>query len=265
MLVNSATATRWKAQSAMSDPREFSQSLKRKASNVREALNFVQGQLIHCDWLESYGRDNRNTDADSRFTLPVHDRLKRLNPAGVDLVQSRPISIREVGTCRDYALLLCAILRAGGWAARVRCGFASYFSSGWEDHWVCEYLDLASGQWLVADAQLDEVIALECAIDFPPEDVARSSFKAAGEAWLDFRSQSLSPEEFGHGDTKGSWFIAVNVIRDHLALGDQITSKWDSWREADAKARTVESFSLDLLDNLASEPQQKLIHLEPSW
>jgi hypothetical protein len=265
MLMSLATATRWTAQSDMSDPREFAHSLKRKASNVKDALNFVQGQLIHCDWLESYGRGGRDTSTSSRFTLPVHDRLKRLNPAGLDLIQSHPISIREVGTCRDYALLMCAMLRAGGWAARVRCGFASYFSSGWEDHWVCEYLDLASGQWLLADAQLDDVIALECEIDFHSVNVPRRNFKTAGEVWLDFRSRLLSPLEFGHGNTKGSWFIAVNVVRDHLALSDKLTSKWDAWREASEMARTIESFPLNLLDNLASDPEQNLVHQEPNW
>nr|WP_246715041.1 hypothetical protein [Rhizobium sp. BK196] len=34
--------------------------------------------------------------------------------------------------------MLCAFLRNKGIPARVRCGFASYFSAEWEHHWLCE-------------------------------------------------------------------------------------------------------------------------------
>jgi hypothetical protein len=64
--------------------------------------------------------------------------LLALNPAPVGA--GRPPGQRVVGTCRHFALLSCAFLRYRGIAARVRCGFATYFQSGQGlDHWITEY------------------------------------------------------------------------------------------------------------------------------
>ena len=54
--------------------------------------------------------------------------LLALNPAPV--WAGRPPGQRVVGTCRHFALLSCAFLRYRGIAARVRCGFATYFQAG---------------------------------------------------------------------------------------------------------------------------------------
>jgi hypothetical protein len=64
--------------------------------------------------------------------------LLGLNPAPVGV--GRPPGQRVVGTCRHFALLSCAFLRYRRIAARVRCGFATYFQAGQGlDHWITEY------------------------------------------------------------------------------------------------------------------------------
>src|SRR5260370_32554017 len=105
---------------------------------------FVQGIVLHSDWASAYGLMDTGL---SRETLPVAERMrlaKRMLPAE-----------KPPGTCRDFALMLCSILRQHAVPARVRCGFATYFTTNpFEDHWVCEYWSEAKGGWALADAQL---------------------------------------------------------------------------------------------------------------
>jgi hypothetical protein len=107
------------------------------------ALNrVVQGLFVHVAWLKHYDVYVSAFGAVSRTTLPVRERLASLiGRDGHDLMRKRQVTRREVGTCRDFALMTCAFLRAKGTPARLRCGFASYLGEGWEDHWVCEYWD----------------------------------------------------------------------------------------------------------------------------
>jgi hypothetical protein len=87
-----------------------------------------------------YGDDPAAFGPISRTTLPVRQRLEALlERDGRELNKARVPTRRGVGTCRDFALMVCAFLRATGTAARLRCGFASYLGEAWEDHWVCQY------------------------------------------------------------------------------------------------------------------------------
>src|SRR5437763_9293200 len=57
-------------------------------------------------------------------------------PLGV----ARRLDRRVIGTCRHFAVLSCAFLRARNIPARARCGFATYFEAGRAvDHWITEY------------------------------------------------------------------------------------------------------------------------------
>lgn len=73
-------------------------------------------------------------------------RLLALDP--VPLTTAREPGKRVVGTCRHFAVLSCALLRYRGIAARVRCGFATYFRPGQGlDHWITEYGDDSGSRW----------------------------------------------------------------------------------------------------------------------
>ncbi len=118
-------------------------------------------------------------------------------------------------------------------------GFAAYFGDGWEDHWVCEYWDSQETRWRLSDAQLDGVTAAARNVTFDPANVPRHEFLTAGEAWLHCRSRNDDPNRYGHGRTRGIWFMHVNVVRDVLATNDREASAWDRWREAPPAARAV--------------------------
>jgi Transglutaminase-like superfamily len=249
----------------MTEPAAGSSSVERLPSDVAALNRVVQGLLVHSDWLASYTDDLSAFGPVSRTTLPVKQRLAIvLERDGRDLDEVRLPTQREVGTCRDFALMMCAFLRAKGTASRLRCGFASYFGEAWEDHWICEYWSTREGRWCLSDAQLDEVTKAACGVTFDTSDVPRGAFLTAAEAWLRCRAGRDDPERFGHGDTKGLWFMKVNVVRDACAVNNQETSPWDGWREAPLELRRVSQGEIPALDRLARHPEGA-VDLVPAW
>lgn len=252
---------RWfAAHGGLTDPGDRRALFDGLPSDVAGLCRVVQGVLIH---LESgaalYGTIPWAKDRPSRATLPVGVRLAAIGDLGV-----RPAAKRAVGTCRDFALMLCAMLRHQGIPARVRCGFAAYFEPGvWEDHWVCEYWHATEGRWAVADAQLDEAHRRHLAIDFDCSDLPSSAFRPAWEVWQAYRSGLLDPEQAGHGDTTGPWFIAVDLIRDLLSLHRREISGWDRWRDADARQRMLDDQAFARADHWA-RLAEGIDHLDPA-
>jgi hypothetical protein len=143
------------------------------------------------------------------------------------LEHPRSAEARVVGTCRHFAVLSCALLRATGIAARARCGFATYFQPGLNvDHWITEYLDEASQRWVRVDSEI-----LGFGLVERPDDLAVGEFLTGGEAWRDYRDGRRHPVSFGvHGtDNWGPAEIIGNVIRDLGALHSVETLPWDEW------------------------------------
>src|SRR3954470_24778681 len=124
----------YRTHGAFSDPGRHRTELAGLPLDLPTLCAFIQGIVIHADWAAAYGV---NDVALSRETLPVSQRLAMV---GVEDRSGLPPERRTPGTCRDFALMLCSLLRERGVAARVRCGFANYFSGNlFEDHWICEY------------------------------------------------------------------------------------------------------------------------------
>jgi hypothetical protein len=259
----------WVAHSAMSDPAAFAPRAKDLPNDVAALNRIVQGVLIHCEMLSAYGLADR---AASRQTLSVSERLKDVFARDASrIAEPRTPEKRSIGTCRDFALMLTSLLRCRGVPARLRCGFAAYFTDDWkqadmwQDHWVCEYWKPETASWHLSDAQLDDVSGRLLQIDFDDADMPRRWFKTAGEVWQHCRSGKTDPARYGHGETRGLWFIGVNVARDHLILHEKVPSPWDRWREASHAARSVDETEAVALDDLAANPEQPLRNLKPPW
>lgn len=249
----------------MTEPGAFEPLIRRLPEDVGHLSRVVQGLLVHSEWLAAYGLDPHAYRAISRATLPVTERLAALLDDGRALDEAAAPASRAVGTCRDFALLLCCFLRTHGTPARVRCGFASYFGDAWEDHWVCQYWNGPNARWLLADAQLDEVTRAACNITFDPLDLPPGAFLTAGEAWRRCRAGQDNPDRFGNGATKGLWFMAIDVVRDWHVVNHRETSAWDRWREASPEQRLVPAAEMPMLDRLARDPEQPLSDLMPPW
>jgi hypothetical protein len=250
----------------MSDPGEHAPLVADLPHGVGLLIDVVQGLLIHSDWLHAYPVDKGAFRTSTRETLSIADRLSQiLENSDLPLHVTHPPCDRSVGTCRDSSLMLCALLRSRGVPARLRCGFASYFSEKWEDHWVCEYWDSAAAVWSLGDAQLDKAPRERLEIQFDPVDVPRSAFLTAGEAWTACRAGRLDPDRCGHGAVAGMWFVKVNVLRDHGALNDKDTSPWDGWRDAPPGRRRIAVGEMPFLDRVAADPTTAFADAGPDW
>jgi hypothetical protein len=257
---------KWRRHNPLSDPGRHVAAIADLPADVGILTGLVGGLLIHTDWLDEYGVDETQIGAVSRTTLPIADRLDDLmRRDGRALHLTRLPGQRSAGTCRDFALTLCSLLRCKDIPARLRCGFAAYLGGVWEDHWVCEYWDEQSRDWHLSDAQIDGVLAAKYGITWERSDVPRSAFISAGQAWIGCRAGRYNAGHFGHGETTGLWFVKVNVWRDHDALNNREVSAWDSWRAASLPERVVGDHELVRLDGLAANPAQPLVEVIPDW
>lgn len=256
---------RWRRHGEMSDPGAGSLNFDGLPVDVAELCHVVQGVLIHSDWLAAYGVDEAQFRTVSRETLPLDGRLRQIADLdGSALTTERAPDRRAVGTCRDYALMLCGMLRQQGVPSRVRCGFATYFTRVWEDHWICEYWH--EGRWRRADAQLDPIIAPRLGIGFDLADLPDDMFITAGEAWRRCRAGEADPMDFGHGSqASGLWFVRVNVVRDHHSVNGRETSDWDTWRRATVAHHSLSETECTEVDEIAAHPEMPTAEPRPPW
>jgi len=191
-------------------------------------------------------RPNGSPRTRSGPPTPWRGGLLELDPA--PLTDVREPANRVVGTCRHFAVMSCALLRHRGIAARVRCGFATYFQPGKAvDHWITEYWD---DRWVRIDTEILGMSVLD-----HPHDVRPGEFLTGGEAWLAYREGEIDAADFGVYGTEnwGPSEIRGNAVRDLAALNKIETLPWDEWgRMSDAYQGKTGADYDELLDELAS-------------
>ncbi|MEM7119656.1 MAG: transglutaminase domain-containing protein [Pseudomonadota bacterium] len=219
--------------SAATDPGRHADLLAELPGDPARLPEIVSGFVLH-PWLAGQ-RDvtmtaEHDADRQSRSMTVLLDRLLARDDR--PLTQRRAAKDRFFGTCRDYALVTCSILRHHGHNARIRCGFADYFTPDFlEDHWVAEVWS-ADG-WRMVDAELDAVTIADMGTTFPADDVPRERFMTAPQAWRDVRSGKLDPDTMGVSfiGISGLWFAAASVCRDLASLYGVELLPWDYWDE----------------------------------
>ncbi|TQV82208.1 transglutaminase [Denitrobaculum tricleocarpae] len=260
----------------MTSPGKYASAFDALPDDVSSLLTVVQGLFVHSDFLDIHGLAGSAFSTRSRETLPVEKRLDQIFQISNQALQiARPVDHRAVGTCRDYALMMCGLLWHKSFDARVRCGFAQYFVPGrYEDHWLCEYRCADTGRWVRVDAQMDEAHRDHLAIAFDPSDVPDGAFVTAVEAWDLVRTGKAAPELFGHGDAAGAWFLWVNLARDYFALCGQEVSPWDSWRSALGRDQEIDPATQETCERIAAairnvecapEEMRTMLRLQPFW
>src|SRR5207244_11964119 len=109
----------------------------------------VQGLVVDPCLAHLYGLEPtalRHDELEIRAAAAMLDRMLALDSRPLE--EPRPPERRFVGNCRHFTVLLCALLRARGVAARARCGFGAYFDPPRsEDHWVRQRGDGERGSW----------------------------------------------------------------------------------------------------------------------
>ena len=247
------------------DPSRHRDRITSLSRDVSGWAGTVSELLLHDACLDLYALTTADVAPFDRRTLRAADWFDRiLTLSDRPLTERRTAACRPVGTCRDFSLLMCSILRQNGFASRVRCGFADYLVPGrFEDHWVCEYH--AGGRWRLADPQIDDVQRRHLGIDFDTTDLPDGRFLVASRAWRSMRHDGHVAGHFGHGSATGPWFMIVNLMRDRLALQGDITSTWDEWRSALPFEEIIPEEQVRFADGLAMENDAIAAGSRPVW
>lgn len=191
------------------------------------------------------------TERNTRPAAALVRRALELDDGPFD--QARPIQHRVVGTCRHYALLATAFLRAASIPARARCGFATYFVPAKAvDHWIVEHWSAGEQRWVRTDA---EILGRSNSDRAHADNLRPDEFLTAGEAWSLVRSGERDPADFGVAGTEnwGPGEIRGNAMRDLASLARKIEMlPWDEWgRMADSYANAAGDDFDELIDQVA--------------
>ena len=243
-------------QGVVTEPGEQASLLDGLPTDPAALRDVVQGVLLHLHWASRYGVDLTEARKAEASTRQVGQMLARIHELDArPLTTARPLGKRLVGTCRDFATLLCAMLRHQGVPARARCGFGAYFTpERYEDHWVGEYWHAGEARWVRVDAQLDAMQCEALQIDFDPLDVPHDRFLVAGKAWQMCRSGEADPDHFGIFDMWGLWFVRGNLVRDLAALNkvELLPWDWQGWPLIERQKEALSEADLALLDRAAA-------------
>lgn len=249
--------------SALSDPGDTLSDFADAPAELDALTDYCRNLVFHPFFLERAGvtpHPESRTDSQSRSVPRLAARLAQRQSAPFG--QPRARADRFIGTCRDFSLLLVALLRQRGVPARVRVGLATYFTTGWwEDHWVAEVWP--DGQWILVDAELGPEVRDEMHIDFDPLNVPRNRFLTAGPAWQALRQGKIPGDRIGVPFLKiaGSWFAVGSLQRDLAALNRIELLPWDYWGAAleATESGQISYDKMGKLDSLAqalSEPDR---------
>ncbi|RAK42195.1 transglutaminase superfamily protein [Actinoplanes lutulentus] len=183
-------------------------------ADPEELSAIVRGLLIHNYTATVQGlrfSAERMSHMETVGAAAILDNVIGIDPAPLD--RERPVERRMFGFCYHFALLHCALLRATGTPARIRCGFAGYFvAQRWIDHWVVEYWD-GSG-WVLTDPQTGR------------GDLTGDDFQDGVTAWNLCRGGASRPAVYGNGELWGWDELRGSLINDVAALNKVEVAGW---------------------------------------
>lgn len=216
-------------------PGLYKDHLKSLPDNISEIASLVRSQLVHRTTLDA---GNTGTNADMRYgdmtkmpwyrqaeddnfvtSIAIIAELFRRDPRGI--VKDRKVEDRLVLTCRYVAILMASILKSKGIPARVRSGFAPYFTDdgkSW-DHWINEYWNEKEKRWTIID--VDGSLNIDT---FDPYDMPSESFDFSADAWLKVRKGELEEKHFWNAKPQGgleiiSWELFYDL---HCLMNNEI-------------------------------------------
>ena len=260
----------YSSHSLFTDPGTHSKLLDGLPTALPELIAVVQGVLLHrivADYLQVQLSPAQRSE---QFLRTIGQRLGRLAEVSAGaLVHPRPPSEHQVGVCRDFALLLVALLRHQGWPARMRVGFAKYLAPDtpfFIDHWISEVWDAAEGRWRLVDPQIDDVQRREFRITVDTTNLRKGvDFVPAGEAWLRCREGlAQSPLFRFNGHFKGLPCIRSNLLHDFQALNKVELSPWDAWdrlSRPETQLTVEDKALLDRIAGLSLDPDERFDEL----
>lgn len=128
-------------------------------------------------------------------------------------------------TCRGQAILLASILKAKGYSARVRSGFAPYikYDGVAYDHWITEYYDESKKRWVLVDAD-EHCFKHESRINL--NDIDRNEFIFGAEAYLGMRNNKYKTEQIYYASDPATLGLKASIrglfYDFHCLMNDEI-------------------------------------------
>jgi len=210
-----------------------------------EELVTVARRCITATLATPHDRD----DPHIRPAAQMLHRIEKLDPS--PLVERRPPEKRFLGNCRHFATLSCALFRHKGMPARVRAGFAGYFTPNtWADHWIIEYWRPSEGRWVRVDPQWGDKWAMGQHPNATSESLAQTMYWSGGETWQRYRRGELDADRCNMGGVNwGIGEVRGSVLYDLAALNKIEVLPWDVWGRMKAAYRGETDAAYDeLLD-----------------
>ena len=128
-------------------------------------------------------------------------------------------------TCRGQAILLASILKAKGYMARVRSGFAPYIKEDgvFYDHWITEYYEERKKRWVLVDPDF------HCPpheVNFDLNDIPRNQFIFGAEAYLGIRKHLYKTKELYYASDPATLGLLATIrvlfFDFHCLMNDEI-------------------------------------------
>ena len=173
-------------------------------------------------------------------------------------------------TCRGEAILLAATLKAKGYSARVRSGFAPYikYDGIYYDHWITEYFDENKDRWILVDA--DEHCP-DHEMGFDLNDIPRDKFIFGAEAYLGMRNNKYKTEEIYYASDPATLGLKASLrglfYDFHSLMNDEtIFLHLPKYIQDKNLELTEEEYKeLDYLANLLLKPDENFDELLKIW
>jgi hypothetical protein len=263
----------YREQSELSSPGKYTSLFDNLPTDVHELCRVIQGLMLHQFWildetnyglsaqsLKDAGRD-LNGEINLRSVEQILDFLIQMDDRS--LTTPRPLESRVIGNCRDYSLLLTAMLRHRGIPARVRSGVARYFfpiEGHLEDHFICEFWNQAD-RWQQSDAQIDDLQRSVLNVSMDMADLPPDQFLNAGEAYAELTEGRVEPDKIGIFDFVGERYVRYKLISDLACVSGVEVLAWEGWGICQAiDTNALSGEELALLEEIAG----MLVTLDPS-
>lgn len=204
----------YKKTSVYTDLGYYKEFAKNLPNDIKELCLLQRHQIIHpFDLKDEKMRNDPNSFYgdmtkvsktslfyDSDILPTAQAMLSELLRKDKNYTKERKIEDKIHVCCREDAILLASILKAKGYAARARSGFAVYCNLGTTsagDHWITEYYDESKERWILVDADMyfDKKTLEEYEIDFPLVDMPRDKYIFGAEAYLGLRNGTYKDED----------------------------------------------------------------------
>lgn len=207
----------YKRTSLYTDLGLYTEFAKNLTDDIKELCLLERNQIIHpFDLKDEFERNNKESFYGDMTKVPktslyfendlfptAQAMLSELLRRDYNYSKNRKIEDKIHVCCREMSILLASILKAKGYSARVRNGFAKYASGNNKeagDHWITEYYDNKTNEWILVDSDMyfDDVTQSEYNIDFDLLNIPRDKFIFGSDAYLSLRNKEIFDKEIYH-------------------------------------------------------------------